>query len=149
MVWFVLEVFCQSGWAPTWKRPIIEATLDSFTVLLHSPNGRRLPAISFMQGDSHWCLKTSGNSHWSLEPIMQGGTSQSQFVFRPANHKCTMPTNWRPCLMPHCQSYCHQARTVWPSKTTWYQYSFTVDIVLEASILQWFAFWPSENKWMC
>ena len=56
--------------------------------------------------------KNGGNSHRSCERIMQCGTRQSQSLFRPANHKSMMPANWRPCLIPHWQSYCHQARTV-------------------------------------
>ena len=86
--------------------------LDYFTVPLHSLNGRQLPAVRAVQRDCHWGLKNSWNPHWSREPIMQWGTGQSQSTFRPTNHKKVMPTNWRPCLIPHWQSYCHQARTV-------------------------------------
>ena len=84
-------------------------TVDSFTVPLH---GRQLTAVRAVRRDCHWGLKNSGNSHWSHEPIMHWGTRQSQSIFRPNNHKRVMPDNWRPCLIPHWQSYCHQARTV-------------------------------------
>ena len=83
---------------------------DSFTVPLHGPNGR--PAVRAVQRDCHWGLKNSGNSHWSCKPIMQWGTRQSQSIFGPTNHKRVMPANWRPCFLPHWQSYCHQVRTV-------------------------------------
>ena len=49
---------------------------------------------------------------------MQWGTGQSQSIFRPTNHKRVMPANLRPCLIPHWQSYYHQARTVLQSMTT-------------------------------
>ena len=88
----------------------------SFTVPLHNPIGRQMPAIRVVQRDCHWGLKNGGNSHWSREPILQWGTRQSQHLFRPANHKSVMPANWRPCLLPHWHSYCHhQAGTVWQS----------------------------------
>ena len=61
--------------------------LDSFTVPLHSPNNRHLPAVRAVQRDCHWSLKNGGNSHWSREPITQWGTRQSQSIFRPTNHK--------------------------------------------------------------
>ena len=86
--------------------------INSFTVPLHSPNGMQLPAVRAVQGDCHWGLKNSWNSHWSREPIMQWGTGQSQSIFRLTNHKRVMPANWRPCLIYHWQSYCHQAGTV-------------------------------------
>ena len=86
--------------------------LDSFTVPLHSPNGRQLPAVRAAQRDCHWGLNSSWNSHWSREPIMQWGTGQSQSIFRPTNYKRVMPANWTPYLKPHWRSYCHQARTV-------------------------------------
>ena len=46
-------------------------SIDSFTVPLHSPNGRLLPAVRAVQRDCHWGLNNSWNSHWSREPIMQ------------------------------------------------------------------------------
>ena len=76
--------------------------VDSFTVPLHSPNGRHLPAVMAMQRDCHWGLKNGGNSHWSREPTMQWGTKQPQSIFKSTNHKNAMP-----CLIPHWQSYCH------------------------------------------
>ena len=44
--------------------------VDSFTVSLHSPNGRHLPAVRAVQGDCQWPLKNGGNSRWSWEPKM-------------------------------------------------------------------------------
>ena len=50
--------------------------LDSFTVPLHSPNGRHLPAIRAVQRDCHWGLKNwelplvtwahNATGHWSI-----------------------------------------------------------------------------------
>ena len=65
-----------------------------------------------VQRDWQWGLKNGGNSHWSREPIKQWGARQCQSVFIPTNHKRVMPANWRPCLISHWQSYCHQARSV-------------------------------------
>ena len=79
--------------------------LDSFTAPLHSPNGRHLPAVRDVQGDCHLGLKNGENSHWSREPIMQWGTRQSQSIFIATNHTSAMQVTWRPCLIPHWQSY--------------------------------------------
>ena len=51
--------------------------LESFTVSLHSPNGRHLPAIRAVQGDCQLPLKNNGNSHWSCEQVMQHDMKQS------------------------------------------------------------------------
>ena len=82
---------------------------------LHSPNGRHLPAIRAVHRDCDRGLKNGGNSQWSSEPILQWGTRQSQSIIRPTNYKTVMPANWRSPLLPHWQSYCHQARTVYQS----------------------------------
>ena len=83
--------------------PLYLCSIDSFTVPLHSPNGRQLPAIRAVQRDNHWSLKNSRDSHWTPVPIMQWGTRQSQSIFRPTNHKRVMPANkkvWWLCLVP-------------------------------------------------
>ena len=105
----------------------LPSAVDSFTVPLHSPSGRQLPAVRAVQRDGHWGMKNSGNSHWSREPIMQWCTRQSQSIYRPTNHKRMMAANWRPCLIPRWQSYCHQARTVWQSTS---------------AISRWLSRWP-------
>ena len=64
---------CVQVWIPT---------VDSFTVPLHSPSGRNLPAVRAVQGDGHWGLKNGGNSYWSRELIMQWSARQSQCIFR-------------------------------------------------------------------
>ena len=38
---------------------------------------------------------------------MQWVTRQPQSIFRPTNHKRVTAANWRPCLFPHRQSWCH------------------------------------------
>ena len=75
---------------------------------------------------------------------MQWGTRQFQSIFRPTNHKSTMPANWRPCLIPHWQSYCYQAIGLcgnkYPCFYRWYpQTSEQLGFVLKP---QWFF---SEN----
>ena len=37
--------------------------LDSFTVSLHNPGGKILPAVGVVQGGCHWPLKNGGNYH--------------------------------------------------------------------------------------
>ena len=37
--------------------------LDSFSVLLHSPNGRQMPAIGAVHRDCQECLRNVGNCH--------------------------------------------------------------------------------------
>ena len=44
--------------------------IDYFTVSLHSPNGRHLPAVKAAQGDCQWILKNGRNSHRSTEHIV-------------------------------------------------------------------------------
>ena len=61
--------------------------LDSFTVSMHSPNGRHLPVISTVQGDCHWPLQNTSQA--SLQ--MHCSTRQSQSIFRPTNHRLVMP----------------------------------------------------------
>ena len=86
----------------------LPTAIDSFTVPLHSPNGRPLGL----------CKGTvTGNSHWSRGPIMRWGTRQPQSIFRPTNHISVMLANWRTCLIPHWQPYYHHVRTVYQSTT--------------------------------
>ena len=57
--------------------------LDVFTVPLHSPNSRHLPAVRVVQWDWQRGLKNLENSHWSGEPIMQRSTRQFQSIDQP------------------------------------------------------------------
>ena len=87
--------------------------LDSFTVPLHSANGRHLPALSTVQRDCHWGLKKYVSSHLPHEPIMQWSTRQSQSIFWLTNHKNDMPANWRSCLISHWESFsCNKSKSV-------------------------------------
>ena len=52
-----------TGWLSQCDRHGFLLTLDSFTVPLHSPNGRHLPAIRAVQGDCQWPVKNGGNFH--------------------------------------------------------------------------------------
>ena len=52
--------------------------LDSFTVPLHSPNSRHLPAVRAVQGDFQWPLQKRGNFPWSHEVTMHCDMRQSQ-----------------------------------------------------------------------
>ena len=61
------------------------ARIDSFTVPLHSPKGRQMPAVRAVQGDCQWHKKTDGNS------TMHCNNGESSLIFRPTNHKWVMP----------------------------------------------------------
>ena len=106
------NVFCKNGShfvpASMCKEHHHILQLDSFTVLLHSTNGRQIPVVRAVQRHCQWHVKNIRNSNRSCEPTMQWDTRQSQPIFRPTNHKRVMPANWRPCLIPHWQSYCYQ-----------------------------------------
>ena len=93
---------------------LFNVSIDSFTISLHSPNGRQMPAIRAVQGDCQWPLKNGGNSHWSRshEPTMHCMWGVPQSIFGSANHTANNSANRRPCLIAHWQSYCHQVRTV-------------------------------------
>ena len=97
--------------AEEWIR-LFRSFLDSFTVPCTALTAGICLPLGLCKGIVTGVWKNGGNSHWSREPIMQWGTRQSLFIFRPTNHKSMMPANWRPVLIPHWQSYCHQARTV-------------------------------------
>ena len=88
--------------------------LDSFISLhsLHSPKSSHLPAIRAVQGDCQWPLKNGGNCLQSPGSRIYCNQCIPWYTFRPANHKRAMSTNMSPCLIPHWQSYSHQARTV-------------------------------------
>ena len=80
---------------------VIDWYVDFFIVLLHSPNGRQMPAVRDLQRNCHWgSKKKRGNSHWSHEPMMQWDTRKSQSIFRPTDHKRMMPASWWTCLLP-------------------------------------------------
>ena len=86
--------------------------LDSFTVPLHSPKGRHFAChLGRAKG-----LSLGSEKRWGFPLLTWAhnamGTRKSQFIFRPANHKRVMPANWRPCLIPHWESYYHQVSTV-------------------------------------
>ena len=58
--------------------------------------------MAAVQGDCHWNLKNSGNSHWVHELIMQFSCRQSQSIFRLTNYKSVMPSNKVLEAMSHC-----------------------------------------------
>ena len=84
--------------------------LDSFTVSLHSPNGRQMPAVRAVQGDCQWPLKNSKNSHWSHQPIMHHVWGIPQSIFRSDNHTASNTANRRPCLISY-SGWRHQMET--------------------------------------
>ena len=53
----------------------VRMCLDAFTVSLHSPNGRHLPAVRAMQGDCQWFIKTMEIPNGHTNP--QKGRCQS------------------------------------------------------------------------
>ena len=111
-------VACQAG------DPAPCGRLDSFTVYLHRPNGRHLPAVRSVQGDYRW----PNLKRWKFSPVTWAHNllclRYSQPVFRPASHRGVMPANWRQCLRPNWQSYCHQTRTVKQSNIYKYIYIY-------------------------
>ena len=95
---------------------IITMAIDSFTVSLHSTNGRHLPAVRALQRDCQLPLKIGGNSHWSHEPIRHCIWGVIKSIFASADHTASNAANYKPCLITHWQSYCHQVRTVKQSR---------------------------------
>ena len=92
-------------------------TLDSFTVSLHSPNGRQLPAVRAVQGDCQQILKNVWNPHQSYTPIIDRMYRVPQLTFTSGNHtSCKTAMSHIP--LSHWQSYCHPARTVNQSRGT-------------------------------
>ena len=53
-----------------WHLLLCWSRIDSFTVSLHSPNGRHLPAIRALQGDCQGPLTNAGNFHWPCKPTI-------------------------------------------------------------------------------
>ena len=86
--------------------------VDSFTVSLHIPYGRHLPAVRDVQGDCQQPLKNCGNFHWSHKPIMHCMWGGPRSIFWSANHWVRNTENRSHVLYPTEQSYCRQARTV-------------------------------------
>ena len=72
-------------------------TLDSFTVSLHSPNGRQLPAVRAVQGDCQQILKNVWNPHQSYTPIIHCMYKVPQLIF---NQAITHPAK-QPCHISH------------------------------------------------
>ena len=98
----VVNLFMIKGTIFSWIGSVYigkRVSLDSFTVPLHSPNGRHMTNVNSHRfsdsSDSPFAtgVGNSGNSYWSYEPIMQWGSRQSQYIFRPTNHKSVMPAN--------------------------------------------------------
>ena len=56
-------------WLPAGLHLLL-SLIDSFTVSLHKPNGRQMPAVRAMQGDCQWPRKKCRNSHQSCEPTI-------------------------------------------------------------------------------
>ena len=86
--------------------------VDCLTIFLHSPNGRQLPAVSAVQGDCQWHLKKWQNFppvKWAHDALKLRHSPTFVWIRIITND---MGASWRPCLIPHWQSYCHQARTV-------------------------------------
>ena len=65
--------------------------LDSFTVSLHSPSDRHLPAVWAVQGDSYMSLENCGNSHWSCEPTIHSNWSNPNLYLDQPVRKKVMP----------------------------------------------------------
>ena len=110
--WMLVLSYCCSVWHP----------LDSFTVSLHSTNGRHCLPLVLCKGTVSGLWKV-------VEPIMHCMWGFPQSIFGSANHRAANTTNWRPCSLSH--SYCYQVRTVKQSSPLW----ISVYPVLAVSIL--------------
>ena len=83
---------------------------DSFTVPLHNPNDRHLPAVRVVQGDYQRPLKNGGNFNRSHVLLIHSAIMESQPIFRLfAQYKVTS-ANWKPCLTLHWQSFATRLR---------------------------------------
>ena len=65
--------------------PAAIVALKLFTVSLHNPSGKHLPAIRAVQMDCQWPVQNGGNFHYSHEPTMHCNTMQNQSTFWPTN----------------------------------------------------------------
>ena len=114
-VFFIMEIIIPekmlppccppSAWHGTWQehyqvvspvtvRDTIMAALDYFTVSLHSPNDRHLPAAGAVQGDRQWPLKSVGNCHRTCKP-----TSHCYWCNPKLNlDQPVIPAHWRSYL---------------------------------------------------
>ena len=92
--------------------------IDCFTIPLHSPNSRHMPATRAVQWDCHWLLKIGGNSNQSQKPTMLCDWGNPNLYFDQPITK-----GWCWLTGSHCQSYCHRARTKQQSmNVTWKQF---------------------------
>ena len=78
---------------------VMVGAVDSFTVSLHSPNGRRLPAVKAVQGDCQWAWANGGNSHRPRDPIIHRLWGIPQSIFASTNHTTDSTANCRPCFI--------------------------------------------------
>ena len=77
-----------------------KSSVDTFTVSLHSPNGRHWPALRTVQGHYQWPLEKSMNSHLPGSPnkenTMLMGIPPAEI--KPANHESVDASQVGPCL---------------------------------------------------
>ena len=74
----------------------------TFTVSLHCPNGRHLPAVRVVQGDCQWICKTVKTPADPVIPCsMHRNTRQSQPLFRATYHERAIRASWCACRTPH------------------------------------------------
>ena len=93
----------------------IGSVLDYFTLPLHSPNSKHLPAVRAVQRDCHWLLKNGWNSIQSQKPTMLCNRGNPNLYFNQPNTK-----GWCQLIGGHCQSFVHKVRAVQQSMSvTW------------------------------
>ena len=57
---------------------------DFFTVSLHSPNSRQMPASRAAQGNSQWPQESSENSYWSCDPTIHCDSGNpNRYLYQP------------------------------------------------------------------
>ena len=88
-------------------------TVNSFTVSLHKPSCRHLPAVRAVQGDCQLHLKNSRNSHWPHQPTIHCTWGNPNLnLDLPITKGWCQPIGSHVSSYCHWQSNCHQARTV-------------------------------------
>ena len=90
-------------------------SVDSFTVSLHSPNARQMPAVRTVQGDYQWALKDGGNSHWSRQTIHCDWDTSNLYLDQPISQD-SYPTSglMPPRTVQQCRkSVIHEVPVKW------------------------------------
>ena len=89
--------------------------IDSFTVSLHSPNGRQSPAVRVVQGDCQWPLENGWNFNRSCKSVMHYIMPRIQCRWGVPNLYLDQPITQKYQFMSHWLFNSHQVVTVYQS----------------------------------